>query len=45
MPRLLADQELYHPGLTTLHMVENMYERKAKMVQIANGFIAMSGVF
>ncbi|MGL9734897.1 MAG: TIGR00730 family Rossman fold protein [Symbiopectobacterium sp.] len=43
MPRFLAYQELYHPGLTTLHVVENIHERKAKMAQIADGFIAMPG--
>ncbi|WP_440867590.1 TIGR00730 family Rossman fold protein [Symbiopectobacterium purcellii] len=43
MPRLLADQELSHPGLTTLHVVENMHERKAKMAQITDSFIAMPG--
>lgn len=43
MPRLLADQELSHPDLTTLHVVENMHERKAKMAQLADGFIAMPG--
>lgn len=43
MSRLLANQELSHPGLTTLHVVENMHERKAKMAQIADGFIAMPG--
>ncbi|WP_409306383.1 TIGR00730 family Rossman fold protein [Pectobacterium sp. B1J-3] len=43
MPRLLVEQEISHPGLTTLHVVENMHERKAKMAEIASGFIAMPG--
>lgn len=43
MPRLLADQELSHPGLTQLHVVNDMHERKAKMAQIADAFIALPG--
>lgn len=43
MPRLLAEQELSHPGLTQLHVVNDMHERKAKMAQIADSFVAMPG--
>src|SRR3546814_18347439 len=31
LPRSLADRELAHPGLTQLHVVGSMHERKAMM--------------
>lgn len=43
MPRLLVEQEISHPGLTTLHVVNDMHKRKAKMAEIAGGFIALPG--
>src|SRR3954470_18639572 len=30
IPRVLEEQEISHKGLTELHMVETMHERKAK---------------
>lgn len=43
MPRMLADQEIAHQHLTELHIVETMHERKAKMAELSDGFIAMPG--
>ncbi|WP_191091639.1 LOG family protein [Affinibrenneria salicis] len=43
MPQELVDCELAHSGLTELHVVNNMHERKAKMSQLADGFIALPG--
>ena len=43
IPRVLLDKELGHPGLTHLHVVESMHERKALMAELADGFIAMPG--
>ena len=43
MPRMLADRELAHKHLTELHIVETMHERKAKMAELSDGFIAMPG--
>ena len=43
MPTLLVDQELAHPELTELHIVETMQQRKLKMSELADGFIALPG--
>ena len=43
IPRRLVDRELAHPGLTELHVVGSLHERKAKMAQLADGFIALPG--
>jgi uncharacterized protein (TIGR00730 family) len=43
MPHLLVDQELAHPDLTEMHIVDNMQERKLKMSELADGFIALPG--
>jgi uncharacterized protein (TIGR00730 family) len=43
MPRALFPLEIAHQGLTTLHEVANMHERKALMVDLADGFVALPG--
>jgi uncharacterized protein (TIGR00730 family) len=43
IPQFLADKEVAHTGVTELHIVENMHERKMKMIQLANGFITLAG--
>jgi uncharacterized protein (TIGR00730 family) len=43
IPRRLVDRELAHPGLTELHVVDTLHERKAKMAELADGFIALPG--
>jgi uncharacterized protein (TIGR00730 family) len=43
IPRALQLRELAHPGLTALHVVGSMHERKAKMAELADGFIALPG--
>ena len=43
IPRALVDQEIAHGGLTQLVVVETMHERKAKMADLADGFIALPG--
>jgi uncharacterized protein (TIGR00730 family) len=45
IPRRLVDRELAHPGLTELHVVDTLHERKAKMADLADGFIALPGGF
>ena len=45
IPDFLADKELAHAGLTELHVVKSMHERKLKMADLAEGFIAMPGGF
>ncbi|MFC5410915.1 TIGR00730 family Rossman fold protein [Larkinella bovis] len=43
IPNFLAALEVAHQTLTELHFVETMHERKFKMVQLANGVIALPG--
>ena len=43
IPRPLATKELAHPGITEMHVVESMHERKARMASLADGFVAMPG--
>ena len=43
IPEPLVDRELAHPGLTELHVVKNMHERKTKMADLSDGFIALPG--
>ena len=43
MPQVLVDKEIAHPGLTELHIVDSMHERKALMAELADGFIALPG--
>jgi uncharacterized protein (TIGR00730 family) len=45
LPRFMADKELAHPGLTTLHLVDTMHERKRLMAELAEGFVALPGGF
>jgi uncharacterized protein (TIGR00730 family) len=37
------DQKVGHKGLSELHVVPTMHERKTKMFQLSDGFIAMPG--
>jgi len=43
IPRTLVDQEIAHAGLTQLLVVQTMHERKAKMADLSDGFIALPG--
>jgi uncharacterized protein (TIGR00730 family) len=43
IPQALMDKEVGHQGLTHLHIVKDMHERKAMMAELADGFIAMPG--
>ena len=43
IPEHLQQFEISHPGLTELHIVADMHERKAAMASMADGFIAMPG--
>lgn len=45
MPEGLIRLEIAHRGLTALHEVNSMHERKALMADLADGFIAMPGGF
>lgn len=45
IPHFLAKLEVAHRTLTELHFVETMHERKAKMVAMSDGVIALPGGF
>ena len=45
IPRRLHDLEVGHTGLTELHLVETMGERKMMMADLSDGFIALPGGF
>ena len=37
------NRELAHPHITKLYVVDNMHERKTKMSELSDGFIAIPG--
>lgn len=43
IPNFLAKLEVAHKTLSELHFVETMHERKAKMVSMSDGVIALPG--
>jgi hypothetical protein len=43
IPQALVDIEVAHTGLSELHTVANMHERKAKMTDLADAFLALPG--
>ena len=45
LPRALQERELAHPGLTQLHVVNTMHERKQLMADLSDGFVALPGGF
>ena len=45
IPQALVDRELAHDGLTELHIVGSLHERKALMAELADAFVALPGGF
>jgi hypothetical protein len=43
MPRTLVEREVAHHGLSELHVVESMHDRKALMTQLSDAFVALPG--
>ncbi|QYN46110.1 TIGR00730 family Rossman fold protein [Gilliamella sp. ESL0405] len=43
IPERLVQAETAHHGITRLEVVENMHQRKARLSELADGFIAMPG--
>jgi uncharacterized protein (TIGR00730 family) len=43
IPTRLVEHEIAHPGLTKLHVVETMHERKALMAELSDAVIALPG--
>ena len=45
IPQQLVDWEVAHRGLTKLEVVDSMHERKARMFDLADAFVALPGGF
>ena len=45
LPHALKERELEHKGLTRLHVVGSMHERKALMADLSDAFVALPGGF
>ncbi|MFO7339478.1 MAG: TIGR00730 family Rossman fold protein [Lysobacteraceae bacterium] len=45
IPKQLADWEVAHRGLTELEIVGSMHERKMRMFQLSDAFVALPGGF
>jgi len=45
IPRFLADRELGHQEISELILTDSMHQRKQKMAELADGFIALPGGF
>ena len=43
LPRALEARELAHRGLSELHVVDSMHERKALMAELSDCFVALPG--
>jgi uncharacterized protein (TIGR00730 family) len=43
MPQQLVDREIAHRGLTELHVVQTMHQRKALMAELSDAFVALPG--
>jgi uncharacterized protein (TIGR00730 family) len=45
IPQGLVDRELAHTGLSALEVVDGLAERKARMAQLSDAFVALPGGF
>jgi uncharacterized protein (TIGR00730 family) len=45
LPKFLQEKELAHKGLTDLVLCDSMHERKTKMYEISESFLALPGGF
>ncbi|WP_238654182.1 LOG family protein [Rothia uropygialis] len=43
MPQSLVEGEIAHPGLTTLDVVGDMHQRKNRMAELGDAFVALPG--
>lgn len=43
IPQALQEKEVGHRGLTELHVVETMHQRKALMADLSDGFLVLPG--
>ncbi len=42
-PKFMADLEWYHDGISELHLVADMHERKRMMIEISDAVVALPG--
>lgn len=45
IPHFIKEKEVCHTGLTELHTVDSMHQRKQIMAELADGFITLPGGF
>ena len=45
IPEAMASKEVAHNGLTEMHVVSSMHERKSMMARLADAFVALPGGF
>ncbi len=45
IPRHLVEKEVAHQGLTEMHVVETMHQRKTRMYELSRAFVALPGGF
>jgi len=45
IPKMLYEKEVAHQGLTKLHVVSSMHDRKSMMAALSDGFVALPGGF
>jgi uncharacterized protein (TIGR00730 family) len=45
IPRQLVELEVAHPGLSELQIVETMHQRKTRMYELSDAFVALPGGF
>jgi uncharacterized protein (TIGR00730 family) len=43
IPRALVSREVAHAGLTELEIVETLFERKGRMLELADAFVSLPG--
>ncbi len=43
IPDWMTEREIAHKRLSELHIVKSMHQRKAKMAELADGFVALPG--
>ena len=43
IPRQLVEREVAHPDLTEMHVVETMHQRKTRMYELSDAFVALPG--
>ena len=43
IPEVLFEKEIGHTGLTQMHVVRNLHERKAMMADLSDAFVALPG--